>query len=68
MIQIVSKINWVTHELQGTSTNKGASTYNSKKGMLYEWKKIWKGLLGEKLLSGKPVHFSVKNTANNADT
>ena len=31
-------------------------------------KKIWKSLLGEKYLLGKPVHFSVKNTANNADT
>ena len=39
-----------------------------KKGVLYEWKKIWKSLLGEKHLLGKPVHFSVKNTANNVDT
>ena len=31
-------------------------------------KKIWKSFLGEKYLLGKPVHFSVKNTANNADT
>ena len=31
-------------------------------------KKIWKSLLGEKHLLGKPVYFSVKNTANNADT
>ena len=31
-------------------------------------KKTWKSLLGENLLLGKPVHFSVKNTANNADT
>ena len=31
-------------------------------------KKIWKSLLGEKHLLGKPTHFSVKNTANNADT
>ena len=31
-------------------------------------KKIWKSLFGEKHLLGKPVHFSVKNTANNADT
>ena len=36
--------------------------------MLYERKKIWKSLLGEKHLLGKPVHFSVKNTANNAKT
>ena len=42
MIQIVSKKHWVTYELEGTdmsSTNKGADTYNSKKGVLYEWKK-----------------------------
>ena len=31
-------------------------------------KKIWKSLLGEKNLLGKPAHFSIKNTANNADT
>ena len=31
-------------------------------------KKIWKSRLGENYLLGKPVHFSVKNTANNADT
>ena len=31
-------------------------------------KKIWKSLLGEKHLLGKPVYFSIKNTANNADT
>ena len=41
----------------------------SQKGVLCEWeKKIWKSLLGEKHLLGKPVHFSVKNTVNNADT
>ena len=42
MIQIVSKKHWVSHELQETdvsSTNKGAGTYNSKKGVLCEWKK-----------------------------
>ena len=39
-----------------------------KKVVLYEWKKNWKSLLGEKHLLGKPVPFSVKNTANNADT
>ena len=39
-----------------------------KKGVLHEWKKkIWKSLLGEKYLLGKPIHFFVKNTANNAD-
>ena len=31
-------------------------------------KKIWKSLLGEKHLLEKPVHFSVKSTAYNADT
>ena len=31
-------------------------------------KKIWKSLLGEKHLLGKPVHFFIKNTANNANT
>ena len=31
-------------------------------------KKIWKSLLGEKHILGKSVHFSVKNTVNNADT
>ena len=31
-------------------------------------KKVWKSLLGEKHPLGKPVHFSIKNTANNADT
>ena len=39
-----------------------------KKGLLYEWKKDLEESLGEKYLSGKPVHFSVKNTANDADT
>ena len=31
-------------------------------------KKIWKSLLGEKHLLRKPIPFSVKNTANNANT
>ena len=31
-------------------------------------KKIWMSLLGEKHLMGKPVHFSINKTANNADT
>ena len=31
-------------------------------------KKNWKSLLGKKHLLGKPVHFAIKNTANNADT
>ena len=39
-----------------------------KKGVVRMEKKIWKSLLGEKYLLGKPVHFSVKNIANNADT
>ena len=39
-----------------------------KKGCCMNGKKIWKSLLGEKHLVGKPVHFSVKNIANNADT
>ena len=72
MTQIVSKKHWVTDELQGTdmsSTNKGAGTYNSKKGCYMNGKiKIWKSLLGENHLLGKPIHFSVKNTSNNADT
>ena len=71
MIQIVSKKHWVTHELQGTdmsSTKKGAGTYNSKKGYCMNGKKEWKSLLDENYLLGKLVHFSIKNTANNADT
>ena len=39
-----------------------------KKGCCMDGKKIWKSLLGEKHLLGKPFHFSIKNTANNADT
>ena len=31
-------------------------------------KKIWKSHLGENYLFGKPIHFSIRNTANNADT
>ena len=57
MIQIVSKKHWVTHDLQKTdisSPNKGAGSYNLKKGVLYKWKKkIWKSLFGEKHLLGK---------------
>ena len=70
-IQTVSKKHKVTIELKRNDmsrTNKGAGTYNSKKGVLYEWKKVWKSLLGEKHLLGNPVPFSVKNTANNAGT
>ena len=70
-VTIVSKKHCVAHELQGTdmsSTNKGAGTYNSKKRGVVWMEKNWKSLLGEKYLLGKPVHFSVKNTANNADT
>ena len=51
-----------------SSTNKGAGTYNPKKGCCTNGKKIWKRLLGENHLLGKPVHFSVKNTPNNTDT
>ena len=71
MMQIVSKKHYVTHELQRTdmsSTNKGAGTYNSKKACCMNGKNIWKSLFGENHLLGKPVHFSVKNTVNNADT
>ena len=39
-----------------------------KRAVVWMEKKIWKSLLGEKHLLGNPVHFSVKNTANNADT
>ena len=45
---------WVTHELQGTdmsSTNKGAGTYNSKKGVFYEWKKDLEESLRRKNIS-----------------
>ena len=47
MIQIVSTIHWVTHELHWTDmslTNKGAGTYNSKMGCCMNGKKIWKSL------------------------
>ena len=38
-----------------------------KKGeVLYEWKKDLEESLRRKNLLGKPAHFSVKNTANNA--
>ena len=39
-----------------------------KKGVVRMEKMIWKSRLGEKYLLEKPVHFSVKNTVNNADT
>ena len=39
-----------------------------KMGCCMNGKKIWKSLLSEKRLLGKPPHFSVKNTVNNADT
>ena len=44
------------------------STHNSKKGRCMNGKKIWKILLDEKHLLGKPIPFSIKNTANNPDT
>ena len=71
MIQTVSKKHWVTHELQGDmSTNKGAGSYNSKKvGVLYEWKKRFGRVSQAKIISWENLFtFSVKNTANNADT
>ena len=43
MIQIVSKKHWVTHELQGTDMslmNKGAGTYNTKKGCCMKIKRF----------------------------
>ena len=50
-----------------SSTNKEGDTYNSKKRCCMNGKKkFWKILLGEKYLLRKPVHFSVKNIANNA--
>ena len=78
-IQIVLKKYWVTHELQGTylsSTNKNLLvTYNSKKWCWMNEKKKdlettrdSKSLLDGKYLLRKPVHFSLKNTANNANT
>ena len=39
-----------------------------KNGCCMNGKNDWKSLLGENYLLEKPVHFSVKNTANNADT
>ena len=39
-----------------------------KRGVVWMEKKIWESFLGEKYILGKPVHFSVKNTANNADS
>ena len=39
-----------------------------KRGVVWMEKKIWKSLFGEKRLLGKLVYFSVKKTANNADT
>ena len=51
-----------------SSTNKGAGTYNSKKRSCMNGKKIWKSLLDEKHLLGKPFPFSVKNTVNIPDT
>ena len=71
MIQIVSKKHWVTHELQGTdmsSTNKEVVLTTQKKGCRMNGKNFWKSLLGEKYFLGKPVHFSVQNTTNNAYT
>ena len=71
MIQIVSKKHLVTHELQGTdmSSTKVLVLKTKKKGGVSRMeKKIWKSLLGEQHLLGKPVHFPVKNTSNNADT
>ena len=69
MIQIVSNsVSLVNNKEHMSSTNKGAGTYNSKKGCCMNGKKIWKSLLGKNYHFGKPVHFSIKNTANNADT
>ena len=51
-----SKKHWVTHQLQETdmsSTNKGAGIYNSKKGVLYEWKKDLEEFLRRKTSHGK---------------
>ena len=66
MIQIVLKKHRVTHESQGTdmsSMNKGAGTYNLKKGCGMNGKNDL-----EESLRRKPVYFSLKNTANNVDT
>ena len=70
MIQNVSKKHWVTHELQGTVFNEQRELIltTQKKGFCVNGKKIWKSLLGKKHLLEKPVHFSIKSTANNADT
>ena len=39
-----------------------------KEGMWHEWKKDWKESIRRKYLLEKPIHFSVKDAANNADT
>ena len=54
-------------ELICLQITKGVVLTTQKRGDVW-MKKNWKSLLGEKYLLGKPVHFSVKNTANNADT
>ena len=61
------KKHWVTHELQGTE-QRSWYLQLKKRGVVWMEKEIWKSLLGKKYLSRKPVHSSIKNTANNADT
>ena len=70
MVQIVTKKHWVTHESQRTDmvSTKVLVLTTKKKGCCMNGKKIWTSLLGEKHLLGKPTHFSVKNTVNDADT
>ena len=72
MIEIISKKNTGLHmnykELIFLQRTK-VLVLTTQKGVLYEWKKkTWKSLFGKKYLFAKPVHFSVKNIANNADT
>ena len=71
MIQIVMKktrslMNY--KELVCLQQTKALVITTKKKWCCMNGKKISKSLLGEKHLLGKPVHFPIKNTENNADT
>ena len=59
---------WITRNWYAFNEQRSWYLQLKKRGVVGMEKKIWKSLLDEKYLLGKPVHFSVENTVNNVDT
>ena len=68
LLQIAFLHDLLIHHMDVKSAYLMELVLTTKKGVLYKGKKKWNSLLGEKYLWRKPIHFSVKNTVNNANS